>query len=59
LLIVEILYILANVAYFAAVPAAEMREPGELAAALFFEAVFGKSTRAVCLLWSLSRQRAT
>ncbi|KAF1955073.1 amino acid transporter [Byssothecium circinans] len=41
LLIVSILYILANVAYFAAVPAAEIRSSGELAAALFFEAVFG------------------
>ena len=41
LLIVSILYILANVAYFAAVPAAEIRESGELAAAMFFEAVFG------------------
>ncbi|KAF1971270.1 high-affinity methionine permease [Bimuria novae-zelandiae CBS 107.79] len=41
LLIVSILYILANVAYFAAVPAVEIRESGELAAAMFFEAVFG------------------
>ncbi|CAO2649954.1 Nn.00g012460.m01.CDS01 [Neocucurbitaria sp. VM-36] len=41
LIIVSILYILANVAYFAAVPAADIRESGELAAALFFEAVFG------------------
>ncbi|KAG9203073.1 hypothetical protein G6514_003595 [Epicoccum nigrum] len=41
LIIVFILYVLANVAYFAAVPAAEIRESGELAAALFFEAVFG------------------
>ncbi|KAF2023273.1 amino acid transporter-like protein [Setomelanomma holmii] len=42
LLIVFILYTLANVAYFAAVPAPQMRESGELAAAaLFFEAVFG------------------
>jgi amino acid transporter len=38
---VSILYILANVAYFAAVPAADIRESGELTAALFFEAVFG------------------
>jgi amino acid transporter len=36
--IVFILYVLANVA---AVPAAEIHESGELAAALFFEAVFG------------------
>ncbi|OAG06518.1 amino acid transporter [Paraphaeosphaeria sporulosa] len=41
LIIVSILYVLANVAYFAAVPAAEIRESGELAAAMFFEAVFG------------------
>lgn len=41
LIIVFILYVLANVAYFAAVPAANIRESGELAAALFFEAVFG------------------
>lgn len=41
LIIVFVLYVLANVAYFAAVPAAEIRESGELAAALFFEAVFG------------------
>ncbi|KAF2227757.1 high affinity methionine permease [Elsinoe ampelina] len=41
LIIVFILYVLANVAYFAAVPAAQIRESGELAAALFFEAVFG------------------
>lgn len=41
MVIVFILYVLANVAYFAAVPAAEIRESGELAAALFFEAVFG------------------
>ncbi|KAF2638768.1 LAT family L-amino acid transporter [Massarina eburnea CBS 473.64] len=41
LLIISILYILANVAYFAAVPAAEIRSSGELTAALFFEAVFG------------------
>lgn len=42
LLIVSTLYILANVAYFSAVPANEIRESKELAAALFFEAVFGK-----------------
>ncbi|PVH93935.1 amino acid transporter [Periconia macrospinosa] len=41
LIIVSILYILANVAYFAAVPADKIRESGELTAALFFEAVFG------------------
>lgn len=41
LIIVFILYVLANVAFFAAVPAVQIRESGELAAALFFEAVFG------------------
>ena len=41
LILVFILYTLANVAYFAAVPAAQIRESGELTAALFFEAVFG------------------
>lgn len=41
LIVVSIFYILANVAYFAAVPAAEIRASGELAAAMFFEAVFG------------------
>jgi amino acid transporter len=41
LIVVSILYVLANVAYFAAVPAAQIRESKELTAALFFEAVFG------------------
>lgn len=55
LIIVFILYVLANVAYFAAVPAAEMRESGELAAALFFEAVFGsKNARGLPALVAVS-----
>lgn len=55
LIIVSILYILANVAYFAAVPAAEIRESGELAAALFFEAVFGtKHARGLPALVAIS-----
>ncbi|KAF2679848.1 amino acid transporter-like protein [Lentithecium fluviatile CBS 122367] len=41
LIIVSILYVLANVAYFAAVPAAQIRASKELTAALFFESVFG------------------
>jgi amino acid transporter len=55
LIIVFILYVLANVAYFAAVPAAEIRESGELAAALFFEAVFGsKHARGLPALIAIS-----
>ncbi|KAL6702793.1 hypothetical protein ACN47E_000929 [Coniothyrium glycines] len=41
LVIIFVLYILTNIAFFAAIPAAEIRESGELTAALFFEAVFG------------------
>jgi amino acid transporter len=40
-LIITILYCLANVAYFAAIPADEIRTSKELTAALFFEKVFG------------------
>ena len=55
LTIVAILYVLANVAYFAAVPAAEIRESGELTAALFFEAVFGmKNARGLPALIAIS-----
>ncbi|KAF1846367.1 high-affinity methionine permease [Cucurbitaria berberidis CBS 394.84] len=55
LVIVFILYVLANVAYFAAVPADEIRKSGELAAALFFEAVFGtKSARGLPALIAVS-----
>ncbi|KAI9871185.1 MAG: hypothetical protein M1823_008522, partial [Watsoniomyces obsoletus] len=43
LLIVAILYILANVAYFAAVPKGELAESSQIAASLFFERVFGSS----------------
>ncbi|KAF2731965.1 amino acid transporter [Polyplosphaeria fusca] len=53
-LIVSILYILANVAYFAAVPAEEIRESKELAAALFFEAVFGRAGKALPALVAVS-----
>jgi len=41
LIVVAILYVLANVAYFAAVPADQIRASKELTAALFFESVFG------------------
>lgn len=55
LIIVAILYVLANVAYFAAVPAAEIRASGQLAAALFFEAVFGtKNARGLPALVAVS-----
>ncbi|KAF2119509.1 amino acid permease-domain-containing protein [Lophiotrema nucula] len=53
-LIVSILYILANVAYFAAVPAEEIRESEQLAAALFFEAVFGEAGKALPALVAVS-----
>lgn len=43
LLIVAILYILANVAYIAAVPIAELKASKQIAASLFFEKVFGSS----------------
>ncbi|KAK5662270.1 hypothetical protein OQA88_8175 [Cercophora sp. LCS_1] len=43
LTIVAILYILANVAYFAAVPKADLRASKQIAASLFFTAVFGSS----------------
>lgn len=44
LAIVAILYILANVAYFAAVPKAELIAAKEISAALFFKHVFGSSS---------------
>ncbi|KAF3047948.1 hypothetical protein E8E11_008899 [Didymella keratinophila] len=43
LLLVTILYILANVAYFAAVPRAELEKAEQIAASLFFKHVFGSS----------------
>lgn len=42
LLTALILYLLVNVAYFLIVPMDEIKESGELIAALFFERVFGK-----------------
>ncbi|KAL2148621.1 hypothetical protein VTH82DRAFT_2175 [Thermothelomyces myriococcoides] len=41
LLIVTILYIFANIAWFSAIPKAELAEAKEIAAALFFTRVFG------------------
>lgn len=43
LLIVAVLYILANVAYFAAVPKEELAQSQQIAASLFFTKVFGSS----------------
>ncbi|KIH93274.1 hypothetical protein SPBR_02451 [Sporothrix brasiliensis 5110] len=43
LLIVTILYIFANIAYFAAVPKAALVSSSQVAASLFFQAVFGDS----------------
>ncbi|KAH8593187.1 amino acid transporter-like protein [Bisporella sp. PMI_857] len=56
LLVVAVLYMLCNIAYFAAVPAAKLSQAKELAAAVFFAAVFGagKSTKALNFLIALS-----
>ncbi|KAF2276618.1 amino acid transporter-like protein [Westerdykella ornata] len=54
LLIVSILYILANVAYFAAVPASDILNSDTLTAALFFEAVFGPSAKGLPALIAVS-----
>ena len=43
LLLVAILYLLANIAYFAAVPKNELAKSSQIAASLFFEKVFGSS----------------
>ncbi|TFK25641.1 high affinity methionine permease [Coprinopsis marcescibilis] len=52
LTIVFVLYMFANVAYFAAIPKESIRTSKELTASLFFTAVFG-STRAVTALSAL------
>jgi amino acid transporter len=39
-----ILYLLVNLAYFVVVPLDQIKESGELIAALFFEAIFGQGT---------------
>lgn len=54
LAIVSVLYILANVAYFAAVPADLIASSGELTAALFFQAVFGDAGRFLPALVAVS-----
>jgi hypothetical protein len=38
-----VLYVLVNIAYFLVVPIEEIKESGEMIAALFFERVFGQS----------------
>ncbi|CZR58395.1 related to methionine transport protein, high affinity [Phialocephala subalpina] len=56
LLVVATLYLLCNIAYFAAVPKASLKTSKQLAASLFFSAVFGsgKAPRALNFLISLS-----
>lgn len=54
LLIVAILYILANVAYFAAVPRAQLAAGKQTVAALFFEAVFGSNIKGLNILIAAS-----
>ena len=44
LLIVAVLYVLANIAYFAAVPKAQLMKSSQVAASLFFEKVFGSTS---------------
>jgi amino acid transporter len=41
--IVTVLYILANIAYFAAIPKADLAASKQIAASLFFTRVFGES----------------
>ena len=43
------LYVLANVAYFAAIPAEELKDSGVIVAGLFFKNVFGDSAGARAL----------
>ncbi|EON98435.1 putative high affinity methionine permease protein [Phaeoacremonium minimum UCRPA7] len=56
LIIVTILYILANIAYFAAVPKADLEASTQVAASLFFTSVFGpgKGVRGLNFLIALS-----
>ncbi|KAI5262484.1 amino acid transporter [Aureobasidium subglaciale] len=56
LIVVTILYLLANIAYFAAVPKLEIMESGTTVASLFFTHVFGhaKGAKAFNLLIALS-----
>jgi solute carrier family 7 (L-type amino acid transporter), member 9/15 len=61
--ICALMYILANVAYFAAVPKEEILNSGVTVASLFFEKVFGTEAQKaltvfVALRWSSSRYRS-
>ena len=42
------MYLLVNMAYFLVVPIDEIKDSGELIAALFFERIFGPKTGRVC-----------
>ena len=52
--LVAILYILANVAYLAAIPKATLAAGKQTVAALFFEAVFGSNVKGLNILIALS-----
>jgi amino acid transporter len=54
LLLVAILYILANVAYLAAVPKAALAAGKQTVASLFFEAVFGSNVKGLNILIAIS-----
>ncbi|KAL1961913.1 hypothetical protein VTN77DRAFT_946 [Rasamsonia byssochlamydoides] len=56
LIIVAVLYVLCNIAYFAAVPKAELAKSEQIAASLLFTAVFGSkgATRGLSFLIALS-----
>jgi amino acid transporter len=54
LLLVAILYVLANVAYLAAVPKASLAAGKQTVAALFFQAVFGSNVKGLNILIALS-----
>ena len=56
LILVAVLYMLANIAYFAAVPKEELKASKQIAASLFFERVFGKggAVKGLNLLIALS-----
>lgn len=55
LLSITVLYILVNIAYFAVVPAEEIRNSGRIVAASFFKCVFGdKGDKAASVLVALS-----
>jgi amino acid transporter len=56
LIVVTVLYLLANIAYFAAVPKHDIRTSGVTVASLFFTNVFGhaKGVKAFNLLIALS-----